>query len=628
MSSNPEQQSGRTPSAPDGYKLLEELCVFNGTTERFWALCAESLSRLCDASFGMVVVRGSADGGGWRAASVWPEPDHRQPLPRAFAASMKRLADQCQATGYAFEKVPGDRQAQGRFILGTRLHAAFAPERCAALFLVNCTGEAAARGLLGAVRAAAILPSVYQLNTAVLTSRRDLEHVASVLDLMVLLNGESRYLAAAMVLCNEVATRHQCERVSLGWLKRGYVRLQAMSHTERFERKMEAVKTLELAMEECLDQDEEIACPQSEDSTTINRDHRTFSHEQGIPNLCSVPLRLGGDACAVLTCERSSGPFSEGDLAHLRLCADQAVRRLDDLRRTDRWFGARWAAGLRRACGKLVGIEHTWAKIGVLAVTALVLALILVRVPYRVEGSFTVRSDNVSHLPAPFQGYIRSVEVRVGDAVAPDTLLVSLDTRDLELEQSAAQAERNRHLREAEKARAENALADMRIAEAQVEQTQTRLALIAYRLSQAAIRAPFAGIIVRGDSPDELDQRIGAPVQRGEVLLRATRLEDMFVEVEIDERDIDEITASQTGEVAFASQPHLKYPVTLKRIEPVAQPRERDNVFLARCEFSDVPQAWFRPGMSGVCKVDVEKRTLLWIFTHRTVDFLRMLFWW
>jgi hypothetical protein len=32
--------------------------------------------------------------------------------------------------------------------------------------------------------------------------------------------------------------------------------------------------------------------------------------------------------------------------------------------------------------------------------------------------------------------------------------------------------------------------------------------------------------------------------------------------------------------------------------------------------------------MSGVCKLPVEKRTLFWIFTHRTVDFLRMFFWW
>jgi len=36
---------------------------------------------------------------------------------------------------------------------------------------------------------------------------------------------------------------------------------------------------------------------------------------------------------------------------------------------------------------------------------------------------------------------------------------------------------------------------------------------------------------------------------------------------------------------------------------------------------------WWRPGMTGLCKLSTEKRTLFWILTHRTVDFLRMKLW-
>jgi hypothetical protein len=32
--------------------------------------------------------------------------------------------------------------------------------------------------------------------------------------------------------------------------------------------------------------------------------------------------------------------------------------------------------------------------------------------------------------------------------------------------------------------------------------------------------------------------------------------------------------------------------------------------------------------MSGVAKLSVERRSFLWILTHRTIDFLRMRFWW
>jgi hypothetical protein len=37
---------------------------------------------------------------------------------------------------------------------------------------------------------------------------------------------------------------------------------------------------------------------------------------------------------------------------------------------------------------------------------------------------------------------------------------------------------------------------------------------------------------------------------------------------------------------------------------------------------------WWRPGMTGLCKLEAHKHSLFWILTHRTVDFLRMKFWW
>jgi hypothetical protein len=32
--------------------------------------------------------------------------------------------------------------------------------------------------------------------------------------------------------------------------------------------------------------------------------------------------------------------------------------------------------------------------------------------------------------------------------------------------------------------------------------------------------------------------------------------------------------------------------------------------------------------MSGVAKINVGQRSLLWVLTRRTVDFLRMFLWW
>jgi hypothetical protein len=112
------------------------------------------------------------------------------------------------------------------------------------------------------------------------------------------------------------------------------------------------------------------------------------------------------------------------------------------------------------------------------------------------------------------------------------------------------------------------------------------------------------------------------------LLFKFARADRIYVECDVSEKDVHEITAAATGEIAFASQPKLKFPIRLLRIEPAAQAKPKGNVFVARCAPASQVQNWWRPGMSGVSKINVGPRTFFWIVTHRTVDFLRMYFWW
>jgi hypothetical protein len=324
---------------------------------------------------------------------------------------------------------------------------------------------------------------------------------------MALLNAQDRFLAVAMTFCNEVAARHKCDRVSLGWLEKEYIRLQAISHTERFERKMEAVRALEQTMEEAFDQDELIVWPAREDSSPITRDHQNFASSHQVKFICSAPLRLSGAPVAMLTCERNSEPFSETEIRLVTLCCEMAARRLSELKRNDRWFGARWVTAWRELLAKAVGVQHTWAKIFAVGSAIALGVLFFGKMNYRVEAPFILRTDDIAILSAPFNGYIDEAPHRPGDPVKLKEVLLTLDTRDLRLEEAAASADLDRFTREAEKSRATNGLADMRIAQAQAEQSRVRLDLIRYHLDQSALTAPFAGVIVEGD----LRKRIAAP---------------------------------------------------------------------------------------------------------------------
>ncbi len=387
---------------------------------------------------------------------------------------------------------------------------------------------------------------------------------------------------------------------------------------------MALVSGLEQAMDEALEQDEEILWPAPEDCTAVVRDHEEFARAQGVPHLLSLPIRLETEPVGVLTLERAATAFTAREMQTLRLLCDHIARRLQSLKTHDRWWGARLLTTARERAVKLLGPEHTLAKLGGLVAFAALAVLVFGRAEYRVEAPFILKSDALAQITAPFEGFIDEVRVRVGDPVQAGQPLLALDTRELYLQEAAAIAERVRFLAEAQKAESENNVADMQIARASADEAAARLALVRYHLKQATVLAPFAGFVVEGD----LRERISAPVKQGEVLVKVARIEAMFAEVSLPERDVHEVRAGKHGQIAFASRPQFTFPVAVERVEPIAEVRDKGNVFVVRAVLPAGAQPWWRPGMSGVCKIEAGRRGLLWIFTHRTVDFLRLYLWW
>lgn len=605
-------------------KELSELRQFRGVPRDFWTQYQTYLAELTGAHRLVLLLQDKSQPPKWKKIGEWSSNTGASRFVVPFATQLETFAERCLQTGEFVAPVERSNAVDVPLVAGARLKLQNPDDVCVALVLLLKADEAAARESLVRMQLAADVPRAYQSAHAAQNAKADVEKFASALDLMVVVNAETRFLAAALALCNGLSTRFNCDRVSIGWLEGGYVRLRAMSRTEKFDRQMEAAQQLEKGMEEAIDQDDEVVWPALADSTVVTRDHEAFSRSQRVDNLCSLPLRVEDKAVAAITCERQSGTFTATELQQLRLCCDQAARRLSDLKKQDRWFGARAASATREKLGKVLGPEHTWAKVLTILIVALLAVLFFVPVTYRVEGNFIVRSDDVSYLTAPYDGYINEVFVRAGDVVEKDAKLVALDTSDLLLDESAAVADMNRYLREAEKARAAGSLADMRIAQALADQSRARLDIIRYRLERAVIRVPFAGVVVEGDLRD----RLKAPVKQGDALLKVAKLQTLYVEAEIDERDIHEIIGRTNGEIAFVTQPKLKYPVQIARIEPAAMPKKDGNFFMVRCAFDGSAQSWWRPGMSGVCKLSVEKRTIFWIISHRTVDFLRLKLWW
>ncbi len=468
------------------------------------------------------------------------------------------------------------------------------------------------------------LPLLYRRTRALRLASEDNRAFTQAFDLLTMLDGQERFTPAVMTLCNELVRQAKCSRVSLGWRNDAYVRVRAISDLLRFERGTEPVQRLEAAMEEAFDQDEEIILPEPDDAGYVARDHRHFAQSQGIAYVASLPLRLDQRPVGVVTLERSDRPFSADEITALRVMFDRATRRLDELERTD---GSIWHRGLRDSragLARLLGPEHTWWKALGVTLAAAVLIIVFGTWPHRVEGNFLVRSDTLVNLPAPFEGYLAEVPVRVGDRVRAGDVLIRLDKRELLLEQNSQVAELARYEADRAQAEVERRLADMRAAAAGKEQTQASLDIVRFRLARADITAPTDGVVIEGD----LRERIGTPVKAGDLLMRMTQIEAMYVEIEVPERDAHAVLASRGGEIAFATLPDPRYPVVVDRLEPVARVKPEGNVFVLRAHITaPAGSVWWRPGMSGVAKIDAGRKSIFWLLTHRLVDFIRLKLW-
>jgi len=451
-----------------------------------------------------------------------------------------------------------------------------------------------------------------------------MRRLQSAIETLSATNRFNRFASAAMTFCNEVASQWQCQRVSTGFLKGRYVQLRAMSHTEHFNRKMEIVANLEAVMEESFDQDIEVAFPASEENPCIVRAAEHFSSRHGPVALLSLPLRSAGKVVGVVTLERPpENPFKLEEIETLRLACEMCTPRLVELHEHDRWIGARIAKRTEDLLARIVGPEHTWAKVAAVAVFAAILFLVFAKGQYRPKAPFILEAVYQQVVPAPFDGYIKTVNTEVGDAVEAGTsVLATLDTAELRLQLAAARAEQSGYLKQASAAMRDGQTAQAQIAQANADKLAAQIDLINYRIEQAEIVSPITGVVVSGD----LKKETGKPVKTGEVLFEVTPIDWLRAELLVSEEDIFEIKAGHKGRLATASYPAEPIRFVVERVNPMAEVVKQRNVFRVRVRL-DETQPWMRPGMEGVAKVSVGKRHYAWIWSRKIINWLRMKLW-
>lgn len=444
------------------------------------------------------------------------------------------------------------------------------------------------------------------------------------LDVLAETNRMVRFRETAFSLCNLLAAQWECGRVSIGFLREHYVRLEATSHVEKFVRQSDLVQNIEAAMEECLDQDMEVVYPPPPGTLAISRAAAELSQDHDHENIASLPLRWQNSVSAVITLERGgSRSFTDAEIKVLRLTCELVAPRLMNLHEYDRWIGSRIMRDTKKALGSLVGSKHTWVKLLALALLCVTVYLTFATTTYRLNASFVLHATEKQTVAAPFDGFIKSIQARPGDLVEGNkTILGSLDAEEIKLQLAARRAEIVQYKKEAAVALRDSKIAEMKIAEAQGERVAAEANLLRYRVERAVLIAPRSGTVVSED----LFQRVGAPVKLGETLFAIAPLDKLGADLYIAEDLIVDVTAGMRGELAVTGLPERRIPFLVTRVYPAAEVVSQRNVFRVEVELSNFPR-WLKPGMEGVAKIDAGRRSFAWIWTRELVSWLRMKLW-
>lgn len=250
-------------------------------------------------------------------------------------------------------------------------------------------------------------------------------------------------------------------------------------------------------------------------------------------------------------------------------------------------------------------------------------------VPRVVTATGSVAASKSIMVSTRMMGWIRTIHVREGQAVAKGDLLVSIDDTDLQAKKRQAEAglaEARAVLANAERMaeRFENLFEDKSVSQKQLDDVMTGrdraragvamaeagLAEVEVHLSYLAIRAPAAGIVARKMIEE------GDMANPGMPLINLETAGAMKVVAHLAEKDVASVKPGDTLTVDVTSLDGAVYTATVDRMTPAANPGSRTYDIEAVLEN---PDGNLRSGMFARVRVPVGQRQAVLVPTEALV---------
>lgn len=332
-----------------------------------------------------------------------------------------------------------------------------------------------------------------------------------------------------------------CDRVSIGFIRKGRIAIAAISNTGDFRERQSLVRIIGAAMEESLDQRTTIVHPTPQGSSPkVTLAHARLSESSARAAICTVPIADRDRLLGAVLLEGQKGFNAEA----VRLAQDVALfvgPVLALKHRVDDSLARRWEDLLAKRGQRLHGVASSPGKFIFLAMLALAIGAAMWPVTFRITAPAHIEGAIERVVAAPVDGFLRDVHVRPGQAVKIGQALAALEDRDLALERDKWEAEMAQLDKQYREALSKDDAASIVIAKAKHDQARTELGLVLQRLARTRLQAPIDGVVIKGD----LLQSIGAPVKRGQILMVVAPANEYRVILEVDEQDVGAVRVGQ-----------------------------------------------------------------------------------
>ena len=214
---------------------------------------------------------------------------------------------------------------------------------------------------------------------------------------------------------------------------------------------------------------------------------------------------------------------------------------------------------------------------------------------------------------------VKRIAVKPGDFVPVGTLLMELDTAQLEKQLTQAQAQRDISLfnlaAQAQKSTTITpTIAELYASARQSELAEAQLTTAKAALENASIYAPFDGTLLSVEVAE------GDSVGYGQAIATFADLRQLQVRAEIDEIDVANVAAGQSVQFTLDAFPGKNFEGQVALLSPAPAQRQGSTTYPALINFKRTEDLFLRPGMAANVTITSFSRLGVLLIPNRTLE--------